>query len=76
MAKTLIWLKENNIDTYEDLCRRASAASGEFHGINQRLREIESRQKSIAELQKQIGTYGKTRDTYSAYFKSGKDPVF
>jgi hypothetical protein len=54
MTRTLIWLKENNIDSYEDLKTRASAASGEFHGTNQRLREIESQQKSIAELQKQI----------------------
>jgi hypothetical protein len=34
MAKTLLWLQENKIDSYEDLCRRASAASGEFHRRN------------------------------------------
>ncbi|MDR0747175.1 MAG: hypothetical protein LBE89_04700 [Helicobacteraceae bacterium] len=69
-------VKENNIDTYDDLKRRASAASGEFRRTNNKLREIEAKLKSIAELQKQIGVYGKTRSAYGAYIKSGKDPVF
>jgi hypothetical protein len=76
MAKTLTWLKENNIDSYEDLKARASAASGEFCMTNQRLRGIESRLKAISELQKQIGTYTKTRNTYAAYVRAGKAPAF
>jgi hypothetical protein len=67
MAKTLLFLKGNNIDSYEDLCRRASAASGEFHRHSKEIREIEDKQKSIAELQKQIGVYSKTRKTWERY---------
>jgi hypothetical protein len=76
MAKTLLWLQENKIDSYEDLCRRASAASGEFHRCNKELREIEEKQKSISEMQKQIGIYSKTRKTFDAYKKSGWDKSF
>ncbi|MDR1532957.1 MAG: relaxase/mobilization nuclease domain-containing protein [Clostridiales bacterium] len=75
-AKTLIFLQEQGIDTYEDLCRRASAASGDFHRRNKEIREIEGKQKDIAELQKQIGTYIKTRKVYETYRKSGWDKAF
>ena len=35
------------------------------------IKEIEARQKEITELQKQIATYGKTRDVYAKYKASG-----
>jgi cell division protein FtsL len=41
------------------------------HRLNSEIREIETKQKDIAELQKQIGTYSKTRKVYEAYRKSG-----
>ena len=75
-AKTLIFLKENGIDSYEDLKKKSSSASGDFAALTKRIREIETRQKEIAELQKQIGTYGKTRDIYAKYKASGWDRDF
>ena len=75
-AKTLIFLKENGIDSYEDLKKKSSSASGDFAALTKRIKEIEARQKEIAELQKQIGTYGKTRDIYSKYKASGWDRAF
>jgi len=75
-AKTLIFLKENGIDSYEDLVKKSSSASGDFTNLTKRIREIEARQKEISELQKQIGTYGKTRDIYEKYRKSGWDRGF
>ena len=53
-ARTLIFLKENGIDSYDDLVKKSSAASTDFNGRTKRMREIEERQKEIAELQKQI----------------------
>jgi hypothetical protein len=76
MARTLIYLKENGIDSYEELVEKSSSASGGFHKKSQRIREIETRQSEISELQKQIGTYSKTRDIYRAYIKSGRDQAF
>ena len=70
-AKTLIFLKENGIDSYEDLKKKSSSASGDFTALTKRIRDIEARQKEISELQKQIGTYGKTRDIYAKYKASG-----
>ena len=75
-AKTLIFLKENGIDSYEDLVKKSSSASGDFANLTKRIREIEARQKEISELQKQIGTYGKTRDIYAKYKASGWDRGF
>ena len=72
-AKTLIFLKENGIDSYEDLKKKSSSASGEFATLTKRIKEIEARQTEITELQKQIGTHGKTRDIYNKYKASGWD---
>jgi len=70
-AKTLIYLQENGIDSYEDLKKKSSSASGEFSALTAKIKGIETRQKEISELQKYIGQYSKTRDTYTAYKASG-----
>ena len=75
-AKTLIFLKENGIDSYEELKKKSSSASGDFAALTKRIKEIETRQKDISELQKQIGVYGKTRDIYAKYKASGWDRGF
>jgi len=69
-AKTLIFLKENNIDSYDDLIKKSSSASGDFAALTKKIKEAETRMAEISELQKQIGTYGKTRDVYAQYHKS------
>ena len=76
MARMLIYLKENGIDSYDELVQKASAASGGYQKKLTRIKEIEPRQKEITELQKQIGTYRKTRETYKAYLRSGRDRSF
>jgi hypothetical protein len=75
-AKTLIFLKENGIDSYDDLVKKSSAASGDFSALTKKIKEIETRLSDISELQKQIGTYGKTRDVYNQYIKSGRNEKF
>ena len=70
-AKTLVFLQENGIDSYEDLKKKSSSSSGEVAGRMAKIKEIETRQKEITELQKYIGQYGKTRDIYAAYKASG-----
>ena len=70
-AKTLIYLKEQGIGSYEELARKSDILSQKFSEISTQIKSIESRQKEIAELQRQIGTYGKTRDIYAAYKRSG-----
>jgi Relaxase/Mobilisation nuclease domain. len=73
-ARTLIFLRDNGIDSYDELCEKSAAASNDFHKLGDRLKEIETRQQAITELQKNIGTYGKTRAAWERYKKSGYDP--
>ncbi|GHT86213.1 hypothetical protein FACS18947_5870 [Bacteroidia bacterium] len=55
---------------------KASAASAKNRRLIQEIRDIETKQKDIAELQKRIGVYSKTRKTYETYRKSGWDRSF
>jgi hypothetical protein len=75
-ARTLIFLKQNGIDSYEELRKKSSSASSDFSQLSSRLKEVEKRQIEITELQKQIGTYGKTRNIYAKYKASGWDKGF
>jgi hypothetical protein len=70
-AKTLLFLKERGIDSYDDLKVKCSAVSGEFSRLSHEIRDIETKQKGVSELQKHIGVYTKTRAVYEAYRKSG-----
>ena len=72
-ARTLIFLKENGIDSYDELAQKSDATSSEYHQLSTRLKEIGERQNAIADLQKQIGIYGKTRAAWERYKKSGYD---
>ena len=67
MARTLIYLKERGIGTYDELTEKTRTVTSEYNGNQDRINEITSRQKEIAELQKKIGTYGKTKEKYSRY---------
>ena len=75
-GKTLIFLQENGIASYDELAKKSAETSADFGARISRIKEIESRQKEISALQKQIGTYGKTRETYKRYLASGKDSDF
>jgi hypothetical protein len=75
-AKTLIFLKENGIDSYDDLKAKASSASGGFSELSGKIKDADRRLSEISELQKHIGTYGKTRDVYAQYIKSGRSEKF
>ena len=72
-AKTLVFLQENDITSYENLCEKASAASSEFHALTGKIKDIENRLTDISELQKQIGTYSKTREIYKKYIAAGRN---
>jgi hypothetical protein len=75
-AKTLIYIQESGIDSYEELEQKCSVACGEAMAVNDKIKAIENKQKDINELQKQIGTYGKTRGVYVQYKASGWDKDF
>jgi predicted transcriptional regulator len=70
-AKTLLFLQENGIDSYEDLKEKAASSSSDIAALNAQIKDVEKRQKGIADLQRQIGIYSKTRSVYSKYKESG-----
>jgi hypothetical protein len=75
-AKILIWLQEQGIDSYDDLKKKASSASGGFAALTKQIRNVETRMNEVSELQKYIGQYGKSRAVYEAYRKSGWSQKF
>jgi hypothetical protein len=64
MAKTLIFLSERKLENYDALVEKGNEVSVAHNKRATRVKEIESRLKEISELQKWIGTYGKTKDTF------------
>jgi hypothetical protein len=68
-ARTLIYIQESGIDSYEELEQKCKLACGAAMSLQSKIRVIEDEQKRINELQKEIGTYGKTRATYKAYIE-------
>jgi len=67
MSKTLLLIREWGLDSYDALSEKAKAVTNSFNGRAVRIKEIEARQKEISELQKQIGTYSKTKDALAEY---------
>jgi len=49
-AKTLLFLRDNGIDSYDDLVQKTSAASADFSAINKKIKSAEGRLKEISEL--------------------------
>jgi len=75
-AKTLLFLKEHGIDSYDDLVKKSAAASADYNGKQGKINEVEKRLAEISELQKHIGTYGKTREVFAKYKASKWNPDF
>ena len=67
MAKTLSFLQEHGLLAYADLEAACDAAVRKYNGLSDRTKANNVRMKEISELQKHIGTYGKTREIYAQY---------
>jgi hypothetical protein len=66
-ARTLIFLQENGIGTYEELVKKEAVVSSDYHKMGERRKAIEERLSEISALQKHIGDYGKGRELYTQY---------
>ena len=69
MAKTMNYLREHSLLAYPDLEAACDAAVKTYHDFSDRTKANETRMREIAELQKHIGTYSKTREVYAQYRK-------
>jgi predicted nuclease with TOPRIM domain len=72
MARTLIYLKEKGIGTREELDEKISNAKRGYNDRQDRIKIIEARLNEISELQRNIGTYSKTKDVYNEWQKLKK----
>ena len=71
IANSFLFMQENGIPDIERLRARAQAVKDDFNRVNPRLKAIDARLGEIAELQKHIGAYIKTRDVYAGYKEAG-----
>lgn len=69
MAKTMNFLQEHGLLAYPDLEAACDAAVQKYHGLSDRTKANSARMREIAELQRHIGTYSKTREVYVQYRK-------
>ena len=69
MARTVIYLQENGLTDLGELERACDAAVQKFNDLGDQMKAAERRMKDISELQRQIGTYGKTQEIYAQYRK-------
>ncbi|MBD5457207.1 MAG: relaxase/mobilization nuclease domain-containing protein [Lachnospiraceae bacterium] len=69
MARTVIYLQENNLTDLGELEKACDAAVQKFNDLSDQTKAANARMKEITELQKHIGAYGKTREIYAQYRK-------
>ncbi len=69
-SKTINFLTENGIHTYEDLVARVDETSRKFTETTDNLKSVEKRIEEINMLKKNIRTYKSLRPIYTKYRKS------
>ena len=76
MGETLLFLRDEEIDSFEELYERSDAASAEFHRLNDQIHAIEKQMAENLALQKHIQNYAKTREVFDGYRQSGYSKTF
>lgn len=72
MARTLVFLQESGVESFEALAETADAATAEFDRRLDSIKADEKRMAEISELQKHIGAYKRTLDVYREYRAGGQ----
>ena len=71
MAQTINFLKENGDMDFDELSRRAEAASEECSALTEKLKSTEAKMSEVEALKKQVINYLRTREAFRAYKASG-----
>lgn len=71
MSKTLLFLRDNGIDSVEALEAKADEAARKFRELSDGIKASEKRLAEIAVMKKHVVNFVKTRETYTAYRKEG-----
>ena len=75
-AQSIIFLKEHNIGSIEELENQISALRAERNELNAAIRQMQNRMKEINQLRQAIRDYRRTKDVYAQYKASGWQPKF
>ncbi len=75
-AKTLYYLRENNLKSYEELEQRTDRTTTCFNKLSNEIKAYEKRMAEIKVLQTHIRNYHKTKDIYVAYRNTGYSKKF
>lgn len=76
LAKIYLFLKENNMDNYDDLVAHTEKLTARFDELSDSIKEKEKRIAEIQVLRTHIDNYAKTRQVYMDYRKSGYSKKF
>ena len=71
MAQNMIFLRENGIESMEQLKKNAKDTREKYDKLDGKLKYAEKRLEEISSLKTHIINYSKTRDVYVEYRKSG-----
>lgn len=76
VAKAVLYLKQHDIRSYDDLEKNVKTATARFTKISAFIKEKEKRLAEIQVLKKHIFDYFKTKDVYADYRKCGYSKKF
>jgi len=76
IAETILFLQNNNFTDMSTLKSKITQVNSEYSELERRISNADTRIKEIAILQRHIGTYKKTREIYSEYLHSKRNPDF
>jgi len=67
MAAALQYLQENGLTDYDELKKKTAEVTGRFHTLSDKIKTIEGKQKTNAELRAASVDYAKTRPVFDEY---------
>lgn len=76
MAKTLLFLRDHNVESLEELREKANASVDRFSSLSDEIKSTEVRIAEILVLKKHIINYSNTREVYVEYRKAGYSKKF
>ena len=76
LAKSVAYIREHNIETFDDLAQLVTNAEAHQEEIHDRIRQTEARLKVIGEQKKASIDYKKTKAVYVQYRESGWSSKF
>jgi hypothetical protein len=76
MAKTVMFLQENNFENLEKLSDDISALSSEISEMKAEIKNLETHLTELSTLKTQIINYAKTREVFERYKASGYSKTF